>query len=92
MIFISINLELVLDFLNIAFPLLAYRRLSDWINFKRQEINLVISKNKIDMTKNLLESIYECRRDVEDANELMSENKNNLVIEIGEVRVGLRNG
>jgi hypothetical protein len=33
---VSFNLDVVLDFLNIAFPLFAYKRLSDIINFKRQ--------------------------------------------------------
>jgi hypothetical protein len=50
-----------------------------------------MKKNTMEIDKNLLESVYECRRDIEEVDELVNENKNNLVVIVGEVRVGFRN-
>lgn len=73
---------------------MAYKRQADIINFKRNEIlaNNSETNSKVTSKKNMYESAYEFREDMPSVEDLKSENKNTMVLEVVEVKLGFRKG
>ena len=87
---VSFNFEILQDILNIVYPVFAYKRLSDLLNFKRSELNLS-SENK-EKKMSFMESHYEFRMDYEEEEETKMVNRNVLIVEVEEVKFGFRTG